>query len=71
MEDEISWEPHHGTPWPDAKTRYPHYFCTYIPGVGTKFEPVGDTGEGDMKTSNHELMKIVGNQELRCHWTGE
>lgn len=47
----------HGTPWPDAKTRYPHYFRTYIPGVGTKFEPVGDTGEGDMKKDGLAFAK--------------
>ena len=35
-------------PWPDAATRYPHYFRTYVPGVGTKFDAVGDTGEGEM-----------------------
>jgi hypothetical protein len=46
-----------GEPWPDAKSRYPHYFRTYIPGVGTKFDAVGDTGEGKMKKDGLAFAK--------------
>lgn len=44
-------------PWPDAATRYPHYFRTYVPGVGTKFDAVGDTGEGEMKKDGLAFAK--------------
>ncbi|MQA19215.1 hypothetical protein GEV01_06765 [Rugamonas sp. FT103W] len=43
-------------PWPKDQT-FPHYFRTYIPGVGTKFEPVADTGEGDMKKDGLAFAK--------------
>ncbi|OEZ63154.1 DUF2235 domain-containing protein [Duganella sp. HH105] len=43
-------------PWPEDKTS-PHYFRTYVPGVGTKFEPVADTGEGDMKKDGLAFAK--------------
>ncbi len=48
--------------WPDAKTRYPHYFRTYIPGVGTKFDQVGDTGEGKMKKDGLAFAKLGENR---------
>jgi len=44
-------------PPPKAKKTYPHYFHTYVPGVGTKFVPVGDTGEGDMKKDGLAFAK--------------
>lgn len=46
-----------GEAWPDAKTKYPHYFRTYVPGVGTKFDAVGDTGEGEMKKDGLAFAK--------------
>lgn len=42
---------------PQAKKAYPHYFPTYVPGVGTKFKQVGDTGEGDMKKDGLAFAK--------------
>jgi hypothetical protein len=33
--------------WPDLQSKYHNsFFRTYVPGVGTKFEEVGDSGEG-------------------------
>ncbi|GJI94497.1 hypothetical protein RugamoR57_12150 [Duganella caerulea] len=43
-------------PWPKDKTS-PHYFRIYVPGVGTKFKPVADTGEGDMKKDGLAFAK--------------
>lgn len=50
------------TPWPEAKQRYPHYFRTYVPGVGTKFAEVGDTGEGKMKRDGLAFAKLGQNR---------
>ena len=35
--------------WPD-EARYPNYFRVYTPGVGTRFEEVGDMGKGIHRT---------------------
>ncbi|MDX8121069.1 hypothetical protein JAB6_30120 [Janthinobacterium sp. HH104] len=38
---------HGSEAWPDLETKYHNsYFRTYVPGVGTRFDEVGDTGEG-------------------------
>ena len=38
---------HGSEAWPDLETKYhKSYFRTYVPGVGTRFDEVGDTGEG-------------------------
>lgn len=36
---------HDSEPWPDL-AQYPNFFRTYIPGVGTEFDKVGDSGKG-------------------------
>lgn len=41
---------HDSEAWPDLKSKYYNYFRTYIPGVGTEFADVSDTGEGAMRT---------------------
>ena len=46
-----------GASAPEAETIFPNYFRTYIPGVGTAFEPVGDTGKGDMKKDGLAFAK--------------
>ncbi|CAN5758506.1 hypothetical protein BH11PSE12_BH11PSE12_22240 [soil metagenome] len=38
---------HGSEPWPDFSNKYhKSFFRTYVPGLGTKFKEVGDTGEG-------------------------
>ncbi|PHV24086.1 hypothetical protein CSQ92_14510 [Janthinobacterium sp. BJB446] len=38
---------HGSEAWPDLDAKYhKSYFRTYVPGVGTRFDEVGDTGEG-------------------------
>ena len=38
---------HGSDAWPDLEKKYhKSYFRTYVPGVGTRFDEVGDTGEG-------------------------
>ena len=38
---------HGSEAWPDLEEKYhKSYFRTYVPGVGTRFDEVGDTGEG-------------------------
>ena len=51
-----------GEPWPEVKAKYAHYFRTYVPGVGTKFDPVGDTGEGKMKKDGLAFAKLGQNR---------
>ena len=36
---------HDSEPWPNLAL-YPNFFRTYIPGVGTEFDKVGDSGKG-------------------------
>ena len=51
-----------GVPWTDAKAKYRHYFRTYIPGVGTKFDAVGDTGKDKMKKDGLAFAKLGQNR---------
>ena len=44
-------------PWPGAKTKSPHNLRTYIPGLGTKYDAVGDTGEDKMKKDGLAFAK--------------
>src|SRR5690606_6049623 len=34
------------TDWPNDKGDYDNFFRIYLPGVGTRFDQVGDSGEG-------------------------
>ncbi|HJV75985.1 MAG TPA: DUF2235 domain-containing protein [Noviherbaspirillum sp.] len=44
---------HGSETWPELKSKYHNsFFRTYIPGVGTKFEEVGDSGEGYRMTDD-------------------
>lgn len=55
--------------FPDRKAKnlkpgfsYSHYFRTYVPGVGTKFEAVADTGLDKMKKDGLAFAKLGQNR---------
>lgn len=56
--------------WPEVKSKYHNsFFRTYIPGVGTKFEEVGDSGEGfTMKDDRPKGLAFCHKGENRIIW---
>lgn len=62
---------HGSEAWPELKSKYHNsFFRTYIPGVGTKFEEVGDSGEGyTMKDDRPKGLAFCYKGENRIIWS--
>lgn len=57
-----SRDAHGSEAWPDSGTKYKNFFRTYIPGVGTEFREVGDSGVGSMRTKGLAFAYMAENR---------
>jgi len=49
--------------WENVKNDYPHFFKVYVPGVGTPFDQVGDSGKGKDATFGAG-MALYGHERI-------
>lgn len=66
---------HGSEAWPDLEAKYhKSYFRTYVPGVGTRFDEVGDTGEGFSALTSDRACGLAfaykGENRIICLSTG-